>query len=98
MARYTAETYDSSDLWQFLHGQGYGHLRVRKYGALLIIESGPDDDPVSHARFRRATVQYWTLEMATHTGRWEPTGLRGTLRDLSKMLVEDFGWTLTQIV
>lgn len=98
MARYSAETWDASDLQRFLHEQGHEHLRVRKHGALLVIESGPDDDPVNHARFRRDTVHYWTLEMATHTGKWERTGLRGTLDDLRQMLVDTFGWTLTAIV
>jgi hypothetical protein len=82
MAQYAAETYHASDLQTYLHDQGHKHLRVRKYGATLIIESGPDDDPVKHARFRRDTVNYWTLEMATHTGRWEKTGMRGLLDDL----------------
>ena len=26
---------------------------------------------------QRVTVHYWTLECATHTGRWEKTGCRG---------------------
>ena len=97
MVKYSAETYEASDLQKFLREKGHKHLRVRKYGALLIIESGPNDDPVSHARFRRVTVNYWTLEMATHTGKWEHTGLRGLLDDLRQMLVEDFGWVLTPI-
>jgi hypothetical protein len=97
MAKYTAETHNVIDLQEYLHDQGHQHLRVRKYGALLIIESGSDDDPVVHARFRKVTVHYWTLEMATHNGRWESTGLRGLLDELRQTLVEDFGWTLTPI-
>lgn len=73
------------------------HIRVRKRGELLVIESGPDDDPVSHARLRRTTKQWWTLEMATHTGRWERTPFRATRDELLNMLVEQFGWTLTDI-
>jgi hypothetical protein len=97
MPKYPAETWDASGLEKYLNEQGHEHLRVRKYGSLLIVESGPEKDPVTHARFRRVTVSYWTLEMATHTGRWESTGLRGILDDLRKMLVEDFGWVLTPI-
>lgn len=97
MAKYPAESYHASDLQSYLHEQGHEHLRVRKYGDQLILESGRDDDPIKHARFRRVTVNYWTLEMATHTGKWENTGLRGLLDDLRKMLVEDFGWVLTPI-
>jgi hypothetical protein len=73
------------------------HIRVRKRGELLIIESGPDDDPVHHARLRRTTKQYWTLEMATHTGRWERTPFRATRDEILDMLVSQFGWTLTDI-
>lgn len=98
MAKHPAETYHASDLQKYLHEQGHGHLRVRKYSSQLIIESGPSDDPIKHARFCRDTVNYWVLDMATHTGRWEHTGLRGLLDDLRKMLVEDFGWVLTPIV
>jgi hypothetical protein len=98
MARYCAESWDASELQRFLHEQGHGHLRVRRHGALLVIESGLEDDPVRHARFRRVTVQYWTLEMATHTGQWQPTGLRAGLDEVRESLVRDFGWTLSPIV
>ena len=97
MARHLADSLHAEDLQNFLHENGHEHLRVRHHGALLIIESGPKDDPVSHARFRRDTVNYWMLEMATHTGKWEKTGLRGSFNELMKMLVYDFGWVLTPI-
>ncbi|MGC4122524.1 MAG: hypothetical protein QM765_49700 [Myxococcales bacterium] len=37
------------------------HLRVRAKGDLVTLESGPEDDPIPHLRFRRATVQWWYL-------------------------------------
>src|SRR6266702_3663730 len=73
------------------------HIRVRKRGDLLVIESGPEDDPVHHARLRRTTKQWWTLEMATHTGRWERTPFRATRDEILDMLVSQSGWTLTAI-
>jgi hypothetical protein len=42
---------------------------VRKRGDLIILESGSEDDPVAHARLRRVTSQWWTLEMGI-TGKW----------------------------
>jgi hypothetical protein len=63
----------------------------------VIIESGPEDDPIAHARLRRDTVQYWRLEIATHTGRWERTGFRGPLKDLLELLVTEFPWTVAPI-
>src|SRR4051812_36226795 len=58
--------------------QGLGHLRVRKHGSTLVIESGPAEDPVKHARLTRDAVSLWILDIADHRGRWEPTGLRTT--------------------
>jgi hypothetical protein len=43
------------------------------------------------------TAQWWTLEMPTHTGRWEPTTFRAPLQQLLSTLVHDFPWTLTPI-
>lgn len=44
---------------------------------MIILESGPEEDPVAHARLRRVTSQWWTLEMGI-TGKCTPllTGLR----------------------
>jgi hypothetical protein len=75
--------------------EGLGHLRVSARGDVLTIESGPKTDPVRHARLRRETVSLWSLEMATHSGRWEPTPLRDTKDRLVVALVEQFGWVLT---
>ena len=77
---------------------GLDHLRVRRRADLLVVESGPNDDPIPHARFRRVAVRVWDLEMATHTGRWQPSGERGALTSLVETLINDFGWTLTRIV
>ena len=73
------------------------HLRVRRRGDLLTLESGPKSDPISHIRFRRASVQYWTLECATHTGRWERTGYRDTLSRLLDLVVTTLPWTIAPI-
>jgi len=97
MAKFNAESYDASAAEGFLHSQGLDHIRVRKHAAVLNLESGPSDDPVKHARLRRVSVNYWTLEMPTHTGRWERTGLRDNRANLLKALVQDFAWTLTPI-
>ncbi|HEY3447923.1 MAG TPA: hypothetical protein VGK67_16325 [Myxococcales bacterium] len=73
------------------------HLRVRAKGDLVTLESGPEDDPIPHVRFRRATVQWWFLEMPTHTGRWEKTPYRATMRELFAIVEEQFGWTLEPV-
>lgn len=50
---------------------------------------------LKHASFR--TVHLWTLEIATHSGRWEKTGIRGQWRELLKELITSFSWTLAPI-
>ena len=97
MSNYQAESWDADSVTRILRERGHEHLRVRRRGALLTIESGPQDDPVTHVRLRRDTAELWTLEMATHTGRFEQTPFRDRLEPLLEMLVEQFGWTLEPI-
>ena len=44
-----------------------------------------------------ALLKLWTLEIATHTGKWEKTGFRGQWQDLLKLMMTDFPWTLAAI-
>jgi len=60
----------------------------------LTIESGPEDDPFSHARMARVSVHLWTLEMPTRTGRFDPTPFRDLMDNLWYLLVTSFPWTL----
>lgn len=73
------------------------HLSVRRRADVVMLVSGPEHDPVKHARLSRVAVHLWTLEVATHTGRWQPTGMRGHLDQLVDALIADFGWVLTPI-
>jgi len=82
---------------QMLEQRGLEHLRVRARGKTLNIESGPEDDPVKHARLKRDTVHLWILQVADHKGRFQPTGLRADLDTLFEILVHDFGWLLEPI-
>ncbi len=77
---------------------GLEHLRVRRHADLVVVESGEAQDPIPHARFRRIAAHIWVLEMATHTSRWQPSGVRGALDRLIEALIQDFGWTLSRIV
>ena len=93
-----ADEDDAEDLLDRLHAHdGLGHLRVRHRADLLTVESGDPSDPVRHVRFRRATVNFWTLESATHTGRWERTGYRATLVQLVEILVTTLPWTIAPV-
>jgi hypothetical protein len=92
-----AEAHHATRVQTLLHQRGAAHLRVRKRGVAVIVESGRTTGPVHHFRLRRDTVHLWRLDMATHTGRWEPTPFRAQLDELVAMVVEAFPWTLTPI-
>ena len=77
---------------------GLDHLRVRKHGTALVIESGPSDDAYRHARLVRDAVSLWILEIADHRGRWGGTGLRAARHELVDALVREYGWVLTDVV
>ena len=87
-----ADREDPERVTRFLADRGLQHLRARTRGEVVIIESGPADDPFLHARLRRDTVHIWTLEIATHTGRWERTGFRDLRDKLLELLVTSFPW------
>ena len=89
---------DEDDVREFLaRRKDLKHLRVRRRADLLTLESGPTSDPVRHARLRRVTVHYWTLECATHTGRWEKTGFRGPMAEMLEVLTSSIPWVLTPV-
>jgi hypothetical protein len=96
MPRFPAEEDDADDVREFLDAyEGLDHLRVRRRLDLLTLESGPQHDPIPHARLRRLSVQRWTLECATHTGRWEKTGFDGTVKKLLDLLLSTLPWIVT---
>lgn len=97
MPKPQAAAHDAEAVRNYLEGRGLHHLRARKYGALVIIESGSMEDPIPHARLRRDTVHLWTLEIATHTGRWEKTGFRALRNELLDLLTTALPWTIAAI-
>lgn len=96
-AKPKAESYDASRVQDALHAAGATHLRARKHGVAVLVESGPTRDPDKHFRLRRDTVHLWCLDMANHSGRWERTPFRDNLDALVLMVLEQFPWTLTPI-
>lgn len=92
-----AESSHARAVADYLREQGLTHLHVRERAELLTLESGPKGAQVSHARLRRIGVNRWQLEMATHTGRWQPTPIQAPLEEVLAALVHDFGWTLHPI-
>ena len=95
MSRFQVQTGDVLTVEAFLAlYPDLSHLRVRRRGDLLTLESGPAESPRRHARLRCVTVHLWRLEMPTSSNRWELTPLRDQLKVLLEMLVYQFPWTL----
>jgi hypothetical protein len=95
--KYQPEFFDPETVEEVLHKKGYKHLRARKHGGAVIVESGPAKDPVKHFRLRRDTVHLWLLDMADHRGRWERTPFRDQLEKLTALVADTFPWTLQPI-
>jgi len=96
MAKLAADSshLDSVVHWIRRHPQ-LAHLRAKRRGDLITILSGPEKDPIPHLRIRRDTKQWWILEMATHTGRWEPTPIRATILEVLDTALDELGWVFT---
>jgi hypothetical protein len=98
MPKLAADEAHAADTTAQLHEHaGLQHLRVRKHGAAIVIESGPQGDAFKHARLVRDTTTLWILEIADHRGRWGPTGMRAPRSDLVNALVQEYGWVLTDV-
>ena len=81
----------------FAANPALAHLRARHRGRVVTIESGPANDPVHYARFRRDTVHLFFLEMPARGGRWDRTPFRNRPEELMALLESTFPWTLTPI-
>ena len=70
MASLRADETHLDEVEDFLESRTqYKHLKARRRGDAIIIESGAKADPSTHARLRRISAQRWSLEMADHRGR-----------------------------
>jgi hypothetical protein len=95
MARFLVQTSDVLTVEAFLAVYpDLHHLRVRRRGDLLTLESGPTENPRRHTRLRRVSVHLWRLEMPAASNRWNLTPFRDQLKVLLDLLVYQFPWTL----
>ena len=97
MPKHTADELQAMSLQGVLNQRGLTHLRVRRHGMLLVVESGAENDPVAHVRFRRHGAHIWTMEFASHMGRWEPAPFRGQIEHLVDIVQSDFPWTVEPV-
>jgi hypothetical protein len=81
----------------FAANPSLSHLRARKRGRVVTVESGPKGDVVAHLRFRRDTVHLWILEMPSRGKKWDATPFRDQLEHLMEAVESSFPWVLTPI-
>lgn len=84
----------SAQSWISRHPE-CAHLRPRKRGDAISLVSGPEEDPIPHVRLRRSTVQWWTVDIADHRGKWGPTDIRASIADALDQVAEAFPWVLS---
>jgi hypothetical protein len=64
---------------------------------LLILESGPKENPFRHTRLRRIPSGEWLVEMPNRS-RWQSTPFADTdLEPLLDLVYDTFGWMLANI-
>jgi hypothetical protein len=97
MPKQQAEDSHAKAVERLLHARDFPHLRARRYGATVIVESGPDDDVYKHMRLTRDGVHVWVLHFADRNGRWEPTPFRGPLEELVTLVADTFPWTIQPV-
>ena len=52
---------------------------------------------VPDVRFRRQGVHIWTLELPSHTGRWDKTPFRGPMEAMLDVLQHEIPWVLAPV-
>ena len=98
MSKFREDPFVIFTLESSIEKHGLNHLRVRKHGDLIVFESGPKADPVRHIRLRRATRQWYTLEIAARTGQWQIVPIiRAGAREVFETVLRKFPWVLMPI-
>jgi hypothetical protein len=95
VTKYKVEPESVEEALELLRACGYPHVIARSRSDLVTLTTA-GAEPWPLARFRRVAVSLWTLEMPTHTNRWERTPYRATLDALVSKLVIEFPWTIEE--
>jgi hypothetical protein len=73
-----------------------GHVRARRRGDLITLESGPEERPIPHTRFRRVSAHRWQIEMPMRGGKWDGSPARGPLLEALEAVIAEFPWMLEE--
>ena len=97
MPKYQAEDSHAKTVERLLHARDFAHLRARKYGATVIVESGPADDVYKHLRLTRDGVHVWFLHIADREAAGSPLPFAARLDELVTLVADTFPWTLQSV-
>jgi hypothetical protein len=78
----------------FLAARHLAHLRCRQRVSTIVVESGPEDDALSHVRLKKVSPTTWAAEEFHHSGRWAPLPIQGPLSEALAVIADDFPWLL----
>ena len=78
----------------FLGARQLPHLRCRQRASTIVVESGPEDDALSHVRLKKLSPTTWAAEEFHHSGKWTPLPIQGPLSEALGAIADDFPWLL----
>ncbi len=76
----------------FLRTRHLAHLHCRKRASTIVVESGAEDDALSHVRLKKVSPTTWAAEEFHHSGRWAPLPIQGRLSETLAAIADDFPW------
>jgi hypothetical protein len=94
MPKFAEDPFAVFSLEELIQKHGLEHLRVRKHGDLLVIESGPKRDPIPHLRLRRVSRQWYSPEVPDHRGHWQRLDMRARAHVVFETVIHEFPWLL----
>jgi len=71
------------------------HLHVAIRGSSIVIYSEYEKEKENRCRFTKIRRGLYIMNMANHSGKWEPVPFEGDLPELVNMVIEQFPWILT---
>jgi hypothetical protein len=78
-----------------LHKKRLTYLNVAVRGKNIVIYSEYEGRKENRCRFTQIGGGQYMLGMADHNNRWEDTPFEGTIDELMDMVLEQFGWVLS---
>ncbi len=77
---------------KLLEEKGHTHLKVTTRASNIVIYSQHARDKENRCRFAKISGNTFSLHMADHKGKWEPTPFTGTIDELVELVSNQFGW------